>query len=227
MTTRLCSGCRSSFGTPTSSGHRTSSTRSRGTPTGTRRGCCSTGRSGTTTPGPWACGAPSSRPSVATTATCSSRTSSWSGRCSRREEGSSTRPRCTCADCRPPPLDSWNSAFAKRTTTWRNPPGWRSSWCSGRRLDVARRRPGGLLAAAVASVLVAQVGRLRHGGNRVFDRVSPVLRPLLDGGARLPGLAGGLPEGFSRGGCTYAGGVIRRAATPRVLRRRLRGRLAG
>ena len=25
-------------------------------------------------------------------------------------KGSSTRPRCTCADCRPPPLDSWNSA---------------------------------------------------------------------------------------------------------------------
>ena len=92
---------------------------------------------------------------------------------------------------------------------------------------VARRRPGGLLAAAVASVLVAQVGRLRHGGNRVFDRVSPFFAPFwMVERACLAWLA--VFRRFSRGGCTYAGGVIRRAATPpRVLRRRLRGRLAG
>lgn len=92
---------------------------------------------------------------------------------------------------------------------------------------VARRRPGGLLAAAVASVLVAQVGRLRHGGNRVFDRVSPFFAPFwMVERACLVWLA--VFRRFSRGGCTYAGGVIRRAATPpRVLRRRLRGRLAG
>ena len=92
---------------------------------------------------------------------------------------------------------------------------------------LARRRPEGLLAAAVASVLVAQVGRLRHGGNRVFDRVSPFFAPFwMVERACLVWLA--VFRRFSRGGCTYAGGVIRRAATPpRVLRRRLRGRLAG
>jgi Glycosyltransferase like family 2 len=92
---------------------------------------------------------------------------------------------------------------------------------------VARRRPASLLAAAGASVLVAQVGRLRHGGNRVFDRVSPFFAPFwMVERACLVWLA--VFRRFSRGGCTYAGGVIQRAATPpRVLRRRLRGRLAG
>ena len=92
---------------------------------------------------------------------------------------------------------------------------------------MARRRPRGLLAAAGASILVAQVGRLRHGGNRVFDRVSPFFAPVwIAERACLVWLA--VFRRFSRGGCTYAGGVIRRAATPpRVLRRRLRGRLAG
>jgi hypothetical protein len=92
---------------------------------------------------------------------------------------------------------------------------------------VARRRPRGLLAAAGASVLVAQFGRLRHGGTRVFDRVSPFLAPVwMVERACLVWLA--VFRRFSKGGCTYAGGVIRRAATPpRVLRRRLRGRLAG
>ncbi len=92
---------------------------------------------------------------------------------------------------------------------------------------VLRRRPRGLLAVAVASVLVAQVGRIRHGGTRVFDRVSPFFAPVwMVERACLVWLA--VFRRFSRGGCTYAGGVIRRAATPpRVLRRRLRGRLAG
>ena len=106
-----------------------------------------------------------------------------------------------------------NSAFARRTTTWRNPPGWRSSWCSGRRLDGGAASTWGFLAAAVASVLVAQVGRLRHGGNRVFDRVSPFFAPFwMVERACLVWLA--VFRRFSRGGCTYAGGVIRRAATP-------------
>ncbi|MGH2641992.1 MAG: glycosyltransferase [Actinomycetota bacterium] len=92
---------------------------------------------------------------------------------------------------------------------------------------VARFRPRGLLAAAGASVLVAQVGRVRHGGSRAFDRVSPFLAPVwMVERACLVWLA--VYRRFSRGGCTYAGGVIRRAATPpRVLRRRLRARIAG
>ncbi len=91
---------------------------------------------------------------------------------------------------------------------------------------LARHRPRGLLVAAGASVLVAQVGRVRHGGSRVFDRVSPFLAPIwMVERACLVWLA--VFRRFSRGGCPYAGGVIRRAATPpRILRRRLRGRLA-
>ncbi len=92
---------------------------------------------------------------------------------------------------------------------------------------VARRRPRRLLVVAVASVLVAQVGRLRHGGSRVFDRVSPFFAPAwIVERACLVWLA--VFRRFARGGCPYAGSVIRRAATPpRVLRRRLGGRLAG
>jgi hypothetical protein len=92
---------------------------------------------------------------------------------------------------------------------------------------VARFRPRGLLVAAGASVLVAQVGRVRHGGSAVFDRVSPFLAPVwMMERACLVWLA--VFRRLSRGGCPYAGGVIPRAATPpRVLRRRLRARLAG
>ncbi len=92
---------------------------------------------------------------------------------------------------------------------------------------MARSRPRGLLLAAGASVLVAHVGRVRHGGSRVFDRVSPFLAPVwLVERACLVWLA--VFRRFSQGGCTYAGDVIPRAATPpRVLRRRLRSRLAG
>ena len=92
---------------------------------------------------------------------------------------------------------------------------------------VARRRPRGLLAVAVASVIVAQVGRFRYGGNQVFVRVSPFFAPVwMAERACLVWLA--VFRRFSRGGCSYAGAVIGRAATrPRVLRRRLGGRLAG
>jgi hypothetical protein len=92
---------------------------------------------------------------------------------------------------------------------------------------VTWHRPRGLLLVAAASVLVAQIGRVRHGGNEVFDRVSPFLAPVwIVERACLVWLA--VFRRFARGGCPYAGGVIRRAATPpRVLRRRLGGRLAG
>jgi hypothetical protein len=92
---------------------------------------------------------------------------------------------------------------------------------------VAWHRPRGLLLVAAASVLVAQIGRVRHGGNEVFDRVSPFFAPVwLVERACLVWLA--VFRRFARGGCPYAGDVIRRAATPpQVLRRRLGGRLAG
>lgn len=91
---------------------------------------------------------------------------------------------------------------------------------------VARHRPRGLLLVAAASVLVAQIGRVRHGGNEVFDRVSPFFAPVwIVERACLVWLA--VFRRFARGGCPYAGGVIRRAATPpRLLRQRLGGRLA-
>jgi hypothetical protein len=91
---------------------------------------------------------------------------------------------------------------------------------------MARHRPRGLLVAAGASILVAQIGRARAGGTRAFDRVSPFLAPVwMVERACLVWLA--VVRRFSRGGCTYAGGLIRRAATPRrVLRRRMRARLA-
>jgi hypothetical protein len=91
---------------------------------------------------------------------------------------------------------------------------------------LARYRPRGLLVAVGGSVLVAQIGRLRHGGSRVFDRLSPVFAPVwMAERACLVWLA--VFRRFSRGGCVYAGGVIRRAANPpRVLRRRLRARIS-
>ena len=92
---------------------------------------------------------------------------------------------------------------------------------------LARRRPRGLLVVAGASVLVAQVGRVRHGGSHVFDRLSPFFAPVwLVERACTAWLA--VVRRLSPGGCPYAGSVIPRAANPpRVLRRRLRAQLAG
>jgi hypothetical protein len=98
----------------------------------------------------------------------------------------------------------------------------------------ARTRPRILLLGALASVLAAAGGRLRHRGSRVFDRLSPLLAPAwLAERALLSWVA--LALRVVRGGCPYGGSVIVRAATPeRVLRRRFgsraevdRGRLGG
>jgi hypothetical protein len=90
----------------------------------------------------------------------------------------------------------------------------------------ARRRPVALLAGAGAAVAAAEVGRTRHGGARIFDRLSPLFAPIwMLERACLVWLA--LLSRFGRGGCAYAGRIIPRAANPpRVLRRRLRSRLA-
>jgi Glycosyl transferase family 21 len=90
----------------------------------------------------------------------------------------------------------------------------------------ARRRPAALLAGAGAAVAAAEIGRVRHGGARVFDRLSPVFAPAwMIERACLVWLA--LLSRLWRGGCPYAGRIIPRAANPpRVLRRRLRGSLA-
>ena len=88
----------------------------------------------------------------------------------------------------------------------------------------ARRRWGPLAAAAGLAVAAAETGRRRAGGRAVFPASSSLLAPvwLLERGASS-WLA--VHARLFRGGAAYAGGRLRRAATPeRVLRARLAGR---
>ena len=91
----------------------------------------------------------------------------------------------------------------------------------------AARRPRGLVLAAGAAILVAGLGRARHDGSEVFDRISPLLAPLwITERAFLAWVA--LTRRLVGSGCPYAGTFIRRAANPpRVLRRRIRSPLVG
>lgn len=91
---------------------------------------------------------------------------------------------------------------------------------------LVRRRSRGLALAAASAIIVADVGRARHGGRAVFDRISPLFAPLWIGERAI--LAWVALVRRLLGGSPYAGAVIRRAANPpRVLRRRFRSRLAG
>jgi hypothetical protein len=88
----------------------------------------------------------------------------------------------------------------------------------------ARRRWGPLAAAAGLAVAAAETGRRRAGGRAVFPASSSLLAPVwpLERGASS-WLA--VHARVFRGGAAYAGGRLRRAATPdRVLRARLAGR---
>lgn len=78
----------------------------------------------------------------------------------------------------------------------------------------ARRRAGGLLTLALASVVLAERGRRRAGGERVFPAGASLMAPfwVLERGA-CSWLA--LHRRVRRGGVTYAGSRIRRAATTR------------
>jgi hypothetical protein len=89
------------------------------------------------------------------------------------------------------------------------------------------RDPRGLVLGAGAAILAACLGRARHDGRIVFDRLSPLLAPLwVTERAVFAWVA--LTRRLVGRGCPYAGTVIRRAANPpRVLRRRLRSSLAG
>lgn len=84
----------------------------------------------------------------------------------------------------------------------------------------ARLRPRAIVAAAGLAIATAEIGRIRNGGRRGFDRLSPLFAPLwlLERGAMV---WVALAERVLRGGYPYAGSVITRAATPTaVLRRR-------
>jgi hypothetical protein len=91
--------------------------------------------------------------------------------------------------------------------------------------SLRRGRGRGALGAAIAIVAIAEIGRRRHGGAARFPRTAPLYAP---GWVLERGITAWLAVA-SRvllGGCRYRGDVIPRAGTPpRVLRRRLRGRL--
>jgi hypothetical protein len=91
----------------------------------------------------------------------------------------------------------------------------------------AWRRPRGSAAAVAATIVLADIGRIRHRGREVFDPVAPLFAPfwILER-AGLAWLA--LGRRLVGRGSPYAGTVIRRAANPsRRLRRRLRERSSG
>jgi hypothetical protein len=85
-------------------------------------------------------------------------------------------------------------------------------------LAVGGRRLAPVLAGA--ALLVAEVGRRRAGGRRVFPPGATLFAPVWVAERALCSWAA-LANRALRGGCPYAGCVIRRAATPR---RRLRAR---
>jgi hypothetical protein len=93
-------------------------------------------------------------------------------------------------------------------------------------IGLVRRRPRALIAAAAVPVVLAEVGRVRDRGRQVFGPAAPLFAPLwILERACLSWLA--LSRRI-RGGCPYAGTVIRRSANPsRVLVRRLRARPSG
>jgi hypothetical protein len=94
-------------------------------------------------------------------------------------------------------------------------------------VTVARRRPRGLVLAAGAVILAAELGRARNRGREVFDRASPLFAPLWVGERGILAWVA-LVRRLAGGGSPYAGTVIGRAANPsRVLRRRLRSPLSG
>lgn len=86
--------------------------------------------------------------------------------------------------------------------------------------SIARRRPGMVIAGMAGSIVVAEAGRRRAGGRRVFPAMASLMAPVwLLERAVCAWLAVGCY--LLRGGVPYRGRIIRRAATPL---RRLRTR---
>jgi len=92
---------------------------------------------------------------------------------------------------------------------------------------VIARRPRRVLLGAAFAIGAASVGRARHGGRLVFDRVSPLLAPLWFVERAIFSWVA-LVRRLIGGGYPYRGTIIRRAATPpRMLRKRIRSQLEG
>ena len=85
---------------------------------------------------------------------------------------------------------------------------------------LAFRRPIWIAVAAGAAIVAAEAGRRRAGGNRVFPASTSLAAPLWIADTRCARRWPSLVR-LVRGGVTYRGRTIRRAATPlRELRRR-------
>ena len=179
-------------------------------------------------PGRWASAARSSCRSAATTATCCSRTSNWSGPSRPREAASSRRPTSSSGAVPRRLLGSSSSALDRPTTTGRSRSGSRRSWPPRpprSRRSGAGDRPCSAWRRHRRSCWRASVGCGTAAGGSSTP-VSPWLAPLwICERAVLSWFA--LARRLVSGGCPYAGTVIARAATPRILRRRLETRSAG
>jgi hypothetical protein len=89
-------------------------------------------------------------------------------------------------------------------------------------LGLVKKRPGAVATAALSTAAVAEVGRRRAGGTRVFPARASFFAPLwILERATCTWLA--LLSRVRLGGVRYGDGILSRAATPkRVLRKRLR-----
>lgn len=91
---------------------------------------------------------------------------------------------------------------------------------------VAKRRAGLIGGAAAVSIGIAEVGRRRGGGARVYPPTAPLFAPAWLAERAICSWAA-VWHRVRTGGIPYRGGVIERAATPRrELRARIRQRLA-
>lgn len=110
---------------------------------------------------------------------------------------------------------------------WAQPLRFALFLAAGPAAAVTARRPRYLVLLAGFAILAAALGRARHDGREVFDRISPLLAPLwISERAVLAWVA--LTRRLVGRGCPYGGTVIRQAANrPGVLRSRIRSSLEG
>ena len=92
--------------------------------------------------------------------------------------------------------------------------------------SLVRGRPGRIAAGALGAIAVAEVGRRRGGGARVYPPTAPLFAPLWLGERAICSWVA-LWHRMRTGGIPYRGGLIERAATPRrELRARIEQQLA-